>query len=353
MKKKVLIFSDAKDIGGAEKYIQNLIDLLEDKYEIYVSGNKTLRSLFTKNFRLHVLSNKKPLRMIIALLKDLLKIKPDIIHLNLTHPTSLLWIQIISLFLPNKRIIGTLHLAVPNRFPKLSSVVLKRTYSKINIIFVAHSAKIELFKNYKFSPKDYYIIPNWINIKHFRPPKPEEREFVRQKFGIRNDQKVGLFLGRFEEQKNILAFPGILNEIKKYNWTLFLVGEGSLKNKLIKEIEKNQLNDFIRIHPFTNDPREFYWAADAFFLISNYECTPLTLLEAMSCGLSPVVTDVGDMKRMVGSEKFVWDRCVKHFIFPLNNSKSYSSEYWNNWVKDNFSSEQAKSKIQVLYERNI
>ena len=55
----------------------------------------------------------------------------------------------------------------------------------------------------------------------------------------------------------------------------------------------------------TDDPVNVLQAADVFCLSSRTEALPVSLLEAMACGVVPVVTDVGDCRRVVGGAGYV------------------------------------------------
>lgn len=356
MKRKVLLISDAREIGGAEKYIENLLSLLNEKYCFEVIGNQVLTKLNIKGIHETLLVNQKPIKMILNFIKIYKNYKPDIVHLNLTHPTSLFWIQLLSLFFIRTKFVATLHLAVPNKFPKLFSFFLKITFSRINVILVSYKALEELRQYYSIDLKNAHIISNWVDNNHFRLPNSIEKENARRTLLLEKTQKVGIFVGRLEEQKNVLILPKIIEKLKETtndNWKLIVLGDGSLKEELEKEIRKLDLEDIISIYPFTSDTRTYYWAGDIFFLLSNYECTPLTLLEAMSCGLSPIVTNVGDMKLMVGGNEYVWNRNYDDIKNLVTNTYGKGQQYWNNWVNKEFSAEKAKRQILKIYEQRI
>ena len=78
--------------------------------------------------------------------------------------------------------------------------------------------------------------------------------------------------------------------------------------------ENQELNDLIlgyglekTVFPLgeISDMRDVYQNADIVVFSSLTEATPLALCEAMSCGLVPIVTDVGDMKKMIGKSGIV------------------------------------------------
>ncbi|GEB77848.1 glycosyltransferase [Sporolactobacillus inulinus] len=349
--KKILLITDSEKFGGAEKYIQSLTDTMGDKEKYEIIGNKELSKKFYKhNFHEGIISNKKPIGSIISFFKYYLRYSPDIIHLNLTHPASCFWIQFLSLVLYKKIFIATLHLAANFHYPLIVRHLLKITYNKVVIICVANSAKDELWKNYRIKLNNFDIISNWSNYSHFRIPTDDEKRKSKLELRQPINKKILLFIGRFEEQKNILVFLDIARKFKEYNWTMVMVGEGSMKNEIQIKIKEYNLEKDVLVYPFTSDPRKYYWSADAFLLLSKYECTPLSLLEAMGCGLPPVVTDAGDMKYMVGGSEYVWDEKDMHSLeITLSHSLEKTPEQWRTQVLTYFSEDNAKTKIENIY----
>ena len=68
-----------------------------------------------------------------------------------------------------------------------------------------------------------------------------------------------------------------------------MVGEGSLKNKIIKLININGLDKKIIIQNYDNNPYDLYKKAKTTVLVSKYEGMPNVLLESISLG-TPVVS---------------------------------------------------------------
>lgn len=89
-------------------------------------------------------------------------------------------------------------------------------------------------------------------------------------------------IGRFTEQKDqmtILKSAEILKK-KKIKFKLLLIGQGVEKDNLKHFIEKKNLNNFVKILNFQENPYKFINKSDIFVLSSKYEGLPNVLLEA-------------------------------------------------------------------------
>lgn len=106
-----------------------------------------------------------------------------------------------------------------------------------------------------------------------------------------------LYLGRLEqEQKRVRLFPEILRHLAAsgipFHWTI--AGEGSERGYLearLRSPSATQTVSFAGAVAYAAVPA-LLARHDVFLLASDYEGLPLSLLEAMGCGLVPVVSDL-------------------------------------------------------------
>ena len=90
-----------------------------------------------------------------------------------------------------------------------------------------------------------------------------------------------LNIGRLTEQKDQITLLKAANLMKKnINYRLLILGSGIKKGELEKYINNNNLNKFVKIKEFIQNPYPFIKKADIFILSSKYEGLPNVLLEA-------------------------------------------------------------------------
>lgn len=120
--------------------------------------------------------------------------------------------------------------------------------------------------------------------------KPLARREIRQKFGVSDEQKLFLFVGRINFIKNIPFIIQALSQLKQqgFAFKMIFVGTGSDKGALSKLICEHQLEDTVILAgeiQNRNELAKFYAASDLFLFPSLYDANSLVQIEAASQGL--------------------------------------------------------------------
>lgn len=136
-------------------------------------------------------------------------------------------------------------------------------------------------------PVPVQVIPNGVDTVFFHPAEtssPPARPFR------------WLFVGRFQAQKNLAWLLRQMASLRPVAppFTLDLVGDGPLRDTLVKQAAELGLADIVRWHGWKPraELRSMYQAADALINPSLYEGMPNTVLEAMACGLPVLASRV-------------------------------------------------------------
>jgi L-malate glycosyltransferase len=117
-------------------------------------------------------------------------------------------------------------------------------------------------------------------------------------------QKAGftfLYVGRLEVVKDLpLLLSAFRSAAAGFQETqLWLVGDGTERSRLEALTDSLGLRSKVKFWGQQMDVAPFFSAADAFVMSSVSEGLPMSLLQALSCGLPAVTTDVGGMAEVV------------------------------------------------------
>jgi glycosyltransferase involved in cell wall biosynthesis len=164
--------------------------------------------------------------------------------------------------------------------------------SKLAHVAIAISTEIqtELF-NHGFSKKKILRIPNSVDTDLFFPGIIEHK-----------DPFIICYIGRLAEGKGLSTLIKALSCLKNHTeqFKALIVGDGELKNTLVKQINKLGLHNFVSFAGEVQNVVPFLQQSHLFVLPSFSEGMPLGLLEAMSCGVCTIATRVGGIIDIMG-----------------------------------------------------
>ena len=159
------------------------------------------------------------------------------------------------------------------------------------------------------------ILYNDIDISRFFISSDKEKN--KEKLGIPKEEKVILFVHRLSPVRETLFYmPYIIEEFYKNNNTedykFYIIGGGSDKDKLEKEIEQKKLSEKVKILGSKPNAviQDFYSVADIFINPTMAEGFPRVIIEAMAVGLPVVTTDAGGIKDIMpaSQQEYIVDK---------------------------------------------
>jgi glycosyltransferase involved in cell wall biosynthesis len=189
-----------------------------------------------------------------------------------------------------------------------SFIFLKIFKISDGIIVLSNEMKKEL-EYYGFNKDKLFLIPNAVDVEKFIPPTNKEE--IKKKLGFEN-KKIVIFIGRLTKQKGINFLLEAFKEVDNENKFLIILGEGELKESLFKKIENLGIKNRIWFGGKKDNVIPYLQAADVFVLTSISEGLPIVLLEAMSCGLPVIVSNVG------GNIDVVENEINGYVVFPYD-----------------------------------
>lgn len=106
-------------------------------------------------------------------------------------------------------------------------------------------------------------------------------------------RKEILAMGRLSQEKgfDLLLEAWVLAVPRLPDWTLRIVGDGKLRDSLVRHASNLGIRHRVIFSPFSDDPFSLYSECGIFVLSSRFEGFGLVLIEAMSCGAACISFD--------------------------------------------------------------
>lgn len=215
-----------------------------------------------------------------------------LIHAHWLIPSALVAVFYKILFKKKTRIISTLLGSDVWSFNKgLKKKILRFTCDKIDVITAQSAPLREEIIQVGFKGISY-LLPLGIDTEKFKPNHLNND--VRKKHEIKGF--FLLFVGSIIEGKGVITLVESMALLKKRNdnFKLLIVGAGNLEHRLQLMINQNGLENHVELTgPIPNEELPpFFSNADIFVLPSFSEGFPLVVMEAISSGTVPVVSDL-------------------------------------------------------------
>ena len=193
-------------------------------------------------------------------------------------------------------IISSLHsTGWPDSVGRLNRLLTPLTDAFIGVA-QAHTA--HLVDHEGFPARKVHLIPNGVETSQFLPAdKGQARRFL----GIEEDRKVVTILAALRPEKNHAMFiSGAAKILDAEPHSVFLIiGDGPLLSQLQQQAMDLGISDAIRFLGSRSDIAQILPASDVVALTSLNEASPVSILEALSCGVPVVAADVGSVRETV------------------------------------------------------
>lgn len=189
-------------------------------------------------------------------------------------------------------------------FPWLYFLVEKLFIKQMALIFVATRAGCEYYKNiYTQYASRFHFFPIYYDSEKFFRMSNVNRNEILGLFDIPLNKKVILYVGRLEPPKNPLLLVETFALINRQfpETVLVIIGEGSMKKKMVKRIKNLGLSQNVVFlgKKTQTDIAKIMNVSDVLLLTSAFEGMPRVVLEALACGLPVVSPDTGEVKLVI------------------------------------------------------
>ncbi len=152
------------------------------------------------------------------------------------------------------------------------------------------------FKDWVFSNIRTCILPPAIDIKRFSIPLEEEKLSLRKKYGIHHDKRVLLHVGHVRPTRNV----SLLAKVQRLENVQVLIIDSTTTPQYKELIKRLKGEGIMIISEYIPDISEIYRLSDVYVFPVKDEIAsinlPLSILEAMACGLPVITTRFGGLE---------------------------------------------------------
>ncbi|MBO7431306.1 MAG: glycosyltransferase family 4 protein [Elusimicrobia bacterium] len=310
---KVAVIITKLELGGAQKVAISICEKLDKtKFEPFLicgcggildeeTKNK-VRVIFVKDL-VREINPVKDLKALFSIYKILKQEKPVIVH---THSSKA---GIIGRFAAKlcgiKNIVHTIHGFSFNDtqsfLKKNLFIFLEKAGAKISrkLIPVSTENITKGLDNNIGKKEQYHYIRLGVDIDNFKNFK--DTPSLKKELNINEQDILVTTIGPFKPQKNLPDFIKTAKNIsdKHKNFKFVIVGDGTLRPQFEKLIKEYNISNNIFLIGWRRDISNILNSSDFFVMTSLWEGLPISTIEAMCCGLSPIVNDVDGQREIV------------------------------------------------------
>lgn len=287
---RVVVYTDAAGVGGAEISLGHLVASVSDDIEIIVVGVSELVVNAIASRRSQAVAKILPTKgagSVMAHLAALHQLHPDVVHCNLCTPWACVTGLVVALTLPHARVVRVDQL--PLRTTDFLTLWRTRALSlRVDAhVAVGEASARRMEDFYALGRGSVLSIPNCVPDIIDVQPLPTRP----------NGQIVVGSVGRLDRMK---AHDVLLKAIAQVEGVqVVILGEGAQRLELEKLAYELGVSDRVSLLGWVDNPRTYLSEFDVMALPSRSEGFPLAIVEAMLAARAVVATRVGSVAEAV------------------------------------------------------
>lgn len=344
---KILVCLPGMGTGGIESFLRDQLVFSENTIEYTFVGLSKNTTSFSQSLNkygdVHIYKGWS-FKFLVELYKLIKKNKYDIVH---SHMGNYSWITSMIAFG------GGIKIRIAHSH---SADNWKSVKGKNKMIFVLSIFLNKIFCNYFFAcsqhagiltfgekivkRKNFFIIPNPVNMSKFEMSTQNDEEELKKELGIPIESKLVGHIGYFGTHKNHDFIINLAEKLKDQNIYWLLIGDGSKKQAYAQKISDKGLKKIILTGIRTDIP-ELINIMDLFILPSLMEGLGTVVLEAQASSKNCLVSE------NVTKEIDVGLGLVKHI--PLDNEQKWIDEIVNFKPKQKI----AQENIKLAFKKKL
>ena len=219
----------------------------------------------------------------------------DVIHLHTERANF--WFGLVALTARPRRVVRTIH----NVFSfdgglRRRRGAQRRILERLGVDHVACSPSIQRNERTRFGLATS-LVPNWYDSRRFRMRSDDERADARRLLGATESETVLFSVGNCSSVKYHAAVIGALPRLAEIDGVVLLhAGEEESGHPERALAQTLGIDDRVRFLGSVDDMSPIFAAADVLVMPSLYEGFPISVLEALACGLPVLLTDVPGLR---------------------------------------------------------
>jgi glycosyltransferase involved in cell wall biosynthesis len=187
-------------------------------------------------------------------------------------------------------------------------------------------------------------IQNGVDIEKYHPLSNEEKLKLRIKLGINPKCRIYIVVGSLIPRKNVATIINAFCVDGEQDSLLFVAGDG-FERKELKSIAGNN----VKFLGDVSNIAEYLQISDCFISASLSEGLPNTVLEAMSCNLPLLLSDIPPHKELCLENAFFFKVYDVDSLSKAISSFNIHDPGLSNLVTKNFSAHLMSTRYQKLY----
>lgn len=170
----------------------------------------------------------------------------------------------------------------------------------------------------EIDPGKITILGQGIDTDKFPCIMPKDKSILRNNYGFDNDNIILLFCARIAPNKGIDLVMKIWPRLHKEFCDSKLLVVGGGQHEWMEKLKNlsEECGQSVIVTGEVNNPRDYYQMSDIYIFPSHHEGLPTTLIEAMSCGLPSVVSDIGGCRDLIKQNE-------SGYLIPVDNEEGF------------------------------
>lgn len=229
--------------------------------------------------------------------------KLDILHVHYAMPHAICAILAQDIAEHDVKIVTTLHgtdITVLGIDHSLKKMIRHGIEQSDAVTAVSHSL-VEQTRDVVETDKNIHVIYNFVNEAEYLKTYADS---IRDQYGIKPDEKVIIHISNFRKVKRVQDVIYTFKQIHtNIGAKLLLVGDGPEYSEMHQLVSNLGLTDNVLFLGKQKNVNDLLSISDLMLLMSDKESFGLVLLEAMSCEVPCIGTNVGGVPEVINHNK--------------------------------------------------